>query len=288
MQKYFRLLCMKVHHEYILHEQLRNLLDSFTSLLDIRIAVFSSDMSEIHAGLSKPSCGYCKFLRGQCGVDAKCRTLDRRMFMTAMKRKRAVVYKCHGNLTEAIFPLMNENEVYGFMMIGQFRTAAQKCRPAGDLSAQKKKRLTAAYARTPVFGDSQVKHILDMCHAIVELIVSKGLMSDRQWKNILPVMDHVRLYPETHLSLEAAAELAGVSRSSVSHLFKKITCRSFKRYQLDHLLDAAETMMRKYPERSISEISRKMGYDDPFYFSRMFKKHRGISPMTARKSYAKP
>ncbi|MBT4288469.1 MAG: AraC family transcriptional regulator [Deltaproteobacteria bacterium] len=35
--------------------------------------------------------------------------------------------------------------------------------------------------------------------------------------------------------------------------------------------------------KSIQEIARQIGYDDVFYFSRLFKKYKGISPSVIRK-----
>ena len=46
--------------------------------------------------------------------------------------------------------------------------------------------------------------------------------------------------------------------------------------------DNAETLL-KNPQYNISEISRIIGYENPLYFSRIFKKAKGLSPSDYRK-----
>ena len=36
---------------------------------------------------------------------------------------------------------------------------------------------------------------------------------------------------------------------------------------------------------SICEIAQKIGFDDPYYFSRLFKKEMGLSPAHYRKTH---
>jgi AraC-like DNA-binding protein len=37
---------------------------------------------------------------------------------------------------------------------------------------------------------------------------------------------------------------------------------------------------------NIKEICKEVGFEDPYYFSRMFKKQIGISPMQYKKSFS--
>ena len=84
--------------------------------------------------------------------------------------------------------------------------------------------------------------------------------------------------PEEMLSLTGAADLLVCSVSSLSHRFKETTGTSFKNYQITRKLDAADEYMRVSPELSIAQIARKLGFNNPLYFSRLYKKYRGVSP----------
>ena len=50
-------------------------------------------------------------------------------------------------------------------------------------------------------------------------------------------------------------------------------------------LDKAEEYFRTIPGISIGEVSEKLGYDDQFYFSRIYKKFRKIPPKEYIKNY---
>jgi AraC-like DNA-binding protein len=78
--------------------------------------------------------------------------------------------------------------------------------------------------------------------------------------------------------------MAGRSPSTVSRLFKKITGRSFKQYQVWFRIEQACSLLVSMPNRPIMEIAEAVGFDDSLYFSRLFSKRFGFSPSDYRKS----
>lgn len=64
--------------------------------------------------------------------------------------------------------------------------------------------------------------------------------------------------------------------------FKEVTKRSPAQYLLNIRLENAVNLL-KTTSYNVTEISAIIGYNDPFYFSRLFKKHKGVSPTDYRK-----
>ena len=83
------------------------------------------------------------------------------------------------------------------------------------------------------------------------------------------------------LSLNDVAAQANLSASHFSVVFSQETCQTFKEYLTELRLTKAKELLRMTTLRS-ADIAYKVGYNDPHYFSSVFKKHTGLSPMEFR------
>ena len=77
------------------------------------------------------------------------------------------------------------------------------------------------------------------------------------------------------------AALSGVSETYFYRCFRRFSGKSPIEYRNTLRLSNAETMLRK-TDMKISEISETVGFDDPFYFCRIFSKAFGASPQKYR------
>ncbi len=73
----------------------------------------------------------------------------------------------------------------------------------------------------------------------------------------------------------------GVSQNHLNDTIKSITGKSAGQLVKAQLLKHA-TMCLTHSEKSISEIAYRLGYEDPSYFARYYKKHTGQSPSEIR------
>jgi two-component system response regulator YesN len=89
------------------------------------------------------------------------------------------------------------------------------------------------------------------------------------------------------ITLSEVAKLVNKSNSYISHLFTTNFNRSFSRYVIEMKLNKADDFFRIMPDLSISEVAYKLGYNSPLYFSRVYKKYRGISPKEFKSNYTK-
>lgn len=89
---------------------------------------------------------------------------------------------------------------------------------------------------------------------------------------------------EKNLSVKTLAEQANYSVSRYSELFKARTGYSPIQYFL-RLKIHWSCQYLYFTQMNIKEICQKTGFDDPYYFSRMFKKQMNLSPMQYRKKY---
>lgn len=86
---------------------------------------------------------------------------------------------------------------------------------------------------------------------------------------------------ERHITLSQIAEYVGLSVSNFSMKFRRATGCSPIAYMNRVRMERASELLRT-TTMQINQISYKLGINDALYFSRMFRKHTGMSPQEYR------
>lgn len=101
------------------------------------------------------------------------------------------------------------------------------------------------------------------------------------------VVDRIISYFQDHysekISLDQIAENMYLSPFYISKIFKSETGDTPIRYLINIRLERAKILLENGDNGSIQEIAARVGYDDAYHFSKLFKKRYGISPSQARK-----
>ncbi|NQX68696.1 response regulator [Paenibacillus alba] len=84
------------------------------------------------------------------------------------------------------------------------------------------------------------------------------------------------------INLNAISKLFYVTPNYVSHLFKKEMGINFTEYISKLRIDYAGTLLQS-SDLTIQQVSEKSGFNDYFYFTRIFKKVTGLTPSEFRK-----
>ncbi|GKU80444.1 AraC family transcriptional regulator [Paenibacillus sp. L3-i20] len=98
-----------------------------------------------------------------------------------------------------------------------------------------------------------------------------------------PVFRYIDEHYTQELSIEKLSGIAGLSRFHFSRLFKLLTGRTVTEYITAARLDRADYLLRHTP-LTVSEVASATGFNDIYYFSRTFKKHKKIPPSKLRES----
>ena len=101
-------------------------------------------------------------------------------------------------------------------------------------------------------------------------------------KNILRKYEIPLEHYHEQISIEDYARSRNMSVSWFQRSFKQIVKHSPMQYILTIRMNNAASLLDA-TDYSMSEISAIVGYDNPLYFSRVFKKQKGVSPSEYRK-----
>ncbi len=268
----------------LIKSELQKMLDEFSASFGIRITFFTPNGKLLREPQDYPNSPFCRMIQSKTRGMEKCFSMDKEKQQVANQAKTSICYQCHAGLVETIVPLYLEGELAGYFMMGQFRSthelapSAKKWIGNDYVFAEIKKRFEAA----PFIEEERAKHMTELLRMLVDYVAKANLVGIKKNEVIETLLTWIENNPDQDLSLESAAQMTGKSVSTISHLFRKVTGKSFKETILERRLEKVEFYMRSFPDMSIRESASKAGFNDPLYFSRIYKKYRGTSP----KNYA--
>ena len=82
---------------------------------------------------------------------------------------------------------------------------------------------------------------------------------------------------QNDISVENIADNCGLNRSYFGKIFKKSVGRTPQEFLLNYRMTKAAELL-KLTKLSVGDISKAVGYENPFHFSRAFKSVYGIPP----------
>ncbi len=131
----------------------------------------------------------------------------------------------------------------------------------------------------------QMRELANMLSVVCDYVHSKSSSAHRI------LVEKARQYINTHfmeydISLQRVAEAVHISPCYFSILFKQESGQSFVSYLTELRMEKAKQMLQ-YTDQKAYEIAMAIGYDNPTYFSTLFKKHTKLSPKEFRQQYSK-
>jgi len=93
---------------------------------------------------------------------------------------------------------------------------------------------------------------------------------------------HILKNAEQTIDFQKLARELGISYSAFRHRFKQTTGLPPGQYQIQIRLNQARRLLRNSP-LSVADIADQLGFESIYYFSRLFKKKTGLSPLAYRK-----
>ena len=133
------------------------------------------------------------------------------------------------------------------------------------------------------------KQLLHASHALAHLLAVMVRHRHENWREepdapqkIAQTIAYMKQHLDQTLQLDALAALARLSRSRYTALFKAQTGYApidyFNRLRMHRACQLLDTT-----ELSVKAIAARLGYEDPLYFSRMFRLVNDASPMEYRR-----
>jgi two-component system response regulator YesN len=128
---------------------------------------------------------------------------------------------------------------------------------------------------------STKKWLNDVLEKAISTLVQRGNISRSDVVN--GMVAYIHQHFDERIDLSVLSEKFFKCKEYISRLFKKELDLNFKELLTNVRLEKAKTLLLNSSD-TVQNIAQRVGFKDEFYFSRVFKKHFGLSPRAYRSS----
>lgn len=252
-------------------KKLYELLKDFYLLTGIKICIYDKNENEIAYYPEKHS-GFCKLLRKNKALAEKCLECDKFAFSQCKKTGKQYTYTCHAGLLECISPIVINDEIIGYIAIGQIR--------ANDSENKFSSQISEEYFKLPKLQKDKISAAINILDACAGYQYLKDIMSHKD-----SIDYQIDAYIDKHpaCDIQDLIKEFNVSRNEMYSIFKSYFNTTPHDYVKNKKLKKA-TLLLKTTKLPVNEIAIKCGIPDYNYFSKVFKKAFNLSPTEYRKN----
>ena len=224
---------------------------------------------------------YCTLVNLTESGRLSCGKSNRLLIQKCRESKKTERHICASGLCDIAMPLLHRDEIIGFLMIGQIRTSEVLPKSALALHADREK-IEELYYKIPLFDEKMIESVVNIGAIMTKYIVFENLIKARPQESASVIADYIDEHLGDKLTVESISRNTHISVSGIYKCMKRTYGKTLGEYILDLRLNRAELLMRE-ENMSIEKIAETVGFSDSAYFSRCFKKSRGIAPMKYKK-----
>ncbi len=251
---------MNIHYDL---DKLKKIIDDLHRITGISMALVDTKYNFLY-NVTNDTDTVCQRIQASPEGDARCSCADRTLVERCATERRPVSHLCHAGLLDTAVPIFKGEHIAGFIVIGRIRTDAA---PQEDM-----------YQSMVYFSDEQLTSLVDLLsHILFESAI--GIDYD---EFVSRATDYIDTHIAEELALTRLCTELHVSRNYLYRGFHSYFGCTVNEYVTERRIRKAAALLRESDD-SITRIAEKVGIPNYTYFSRLFKKKTGLSPLKYRK-----
>ncbi|MBO6240979.1 MAG: response regulator [Butyrivibrio sp.] len=186
-----------------------------------------------------------------------------------------ILQTTHAEGLPTLFIMISGHAEFAYAQKAMFHNAIGYC-----LKPFSKSELIDAMNKAYIILDSKI-NAPSLENSSQENFVPKHLSVSH--KSVKMMIDYAEAHFQEDISMHDISQYCSINPNYASQIFKQETGQSFISY-LNNLRIVYACYLLEHSEDTVFEISEKAGFNDYFYFAKVFKKIKGDTPTNYRKS----
>lgn len=233
----------------------------------------------------------CHKIRAVKELEDKCEACNRLGLSNACQRRGGYIYRCHMGLTEAVSPIIRNDEIIGYIMLGKVAEVKnipfikQQIHACCEKYNLPEAELLKSIDEIPLV----TRETVSGCTNILNMLSSYLLLNNIIDLKMPPLNAQIDSYITKNLngdlSVKALCSHFGISKTKLY----RISVDSYNRGISEHIkemrIEKAKELLRG--DLNVTQVAEAVGIPDSNYFIKVFKKQTGYTPLKYKKSLKK-
>lgn len=264
-------------------KKINSALQDFNTATGVRIDLLDADFTPISFSESESN-DYCNLIQSTKSGKRACAYSDE-CLLSACKASGTTQHRvCHAGLIDTAVPIIYRDEIIGYLLFGQMRstvdfTAVKSYLEKLGLDSAQTESL---YVKIPVIDSDRIQSISNVAIMLVKYILLENMLAPDLSENIQRAVAFINDNLDKELSVTSVCKSANISKSVLYKKFhEKFGC-TLSEYVNRRRINESIKLLHTTP-LSIDEISQRVGFSSASYYSKIFKKQTGVSPLKYKK-----
>lgn len=262
-------------------QKIETVLADFHRATGVTITYYTTDFVGISAKGTRSS-AYCSLINSTREGNRACGRSNNAILSKCKSSKRPEKHICAAGLVDIAIPLLDGEEILGYLMLGQLRVDDTLPSSASSFPVDQIK-LAEHFAHLQLFDEDTVTSIMNLASMLTKYIMLEKMIRPNRNKSADAILEFIEEHLGEKLTVDVIAKGVHLSPSGVYKCVKQtFDCTVGSLVTKRRIIRSLPLLEKE--KLTIEEVADAVGFTDAAYFSRQFKKEKGLSPLKYRKS----
>ena len=250
--------------------KINQVLDDFFNATGVRIDLLNDQFIPISYSQHE-ICDYCRAVQQKNGGRERCVAFDQSLYEKVRCSLHTESGLCPFGLMNIIKPVFYNDLLMGYLFFGQMRTQQQH------------ETENSLFDALPLFTQSQVESVARLAAITVKHILTENMLRPEANNLLQQTLNFIHNNLNQDLSIKMLTKQVNVSKSALYSKFHERLHCTVGEYINQKRLEQSVPMLIN-TTLSIEEVSRRVGFANASYYTKLFKQQMGITPLKFRKN----
>lgn len=263
-------------------EKIEKLSSDFLIATGVKLAVYDVNFKLLNYK-EQNDIRYCAIIQENEEGKLACIRSDSELLEKCKTEGRAVMHICHAGLLDIALPIVYEKKIIAYLIIGQIKTKDSVLKTGEFSDVSDFTELKRCFEELTVFGQDKIDSVLNIAMMLVKYILFENMLIPKHEPQFDKALSFINDNIEKNLTISEISRSTLIPKSSLYKMFHThLGCTISEYINSKRVKKATELLINS--EMSVAEISEKLGFSTQQYFSKTFKKIKGVSPAQFRKN----